>query len=76
MKIAFPTFVFVIMAMVSITSCQQNSQTKQPKDKVVIYTTLGNLPKFIDLPTTPTVVKWQTETLQGDNWSLTVMALS
>ena len=58
----------VIVDYVSLFSgCQQN------KEDTVIQTTLGNLPKFINLPATLTEVKWQTEQLGGDNWSLTAM---
>ena len=74
MRTLCASLVIIVSAVLFVTGCQQNSEShKEKKEDIVIQTTLGNLPKFINLPATPTEVKWQTEQLGGDNWSLTAM---
>ena len=74
MKINFLRLVAIAIALIAVTSgCVPDNQSSKPKDAIVIQTSLGDLPKFINLPATPTHVKWQTEQLNGDNWSLTAM---
>ena len=64
----------IAMALVAVISgCAPDNQPNKPKDASVIQTSLGNLPKYINLPVTPTQVKWEAEQLRGDNWSLTAM---
>ncbi|MCG6970005.1 MAG: hypothetical protein LJE85_09590 [Gammaproteobacteria bacterium] len=74
LKIVLPILATILLVIASVTTgCQQNDQTHHPQDKVMIQSTVGNLPKFINLPEIPIKVKWLTEQLDGDNWSLTAM---
>jgi hypothetical protein len=73
MKTLFARSIAIVGAVLLFASCHQNSESHKEKEDTVIQNTLGNLPKFINLPATPTEVKWQTEQLGGDNWSLTAM---
>ena len=73
MKMLFASLIIAVGALLLIPGCQQNNENHKAKEETVIQTTLGNLPKFINLPATPIEVKWQTEELPHDNWSLTAM---
>lgn len=72
MRTLYTILIISVSTLLSI-GCQQNNESPKEKEEIVIQTTLGNLPKFINLPATPIKVKWQTEQLGGDNWSLTAM---
>ncbi len=73
MKKLFANLFVIVGTAILFTGCQQNSESHKEEEDTALQTTLGNLPKFINLPATPTEIKWKTEQLGGDNWSLTVM---